>query len=383
MLMPTKPIYLDYNATTPIADEVAEAMLPYLKEGFGNPSSSHPYGQAARAAVDKARTQVATLLNCQPAEVVFTGGGTESNNTVIKGVADASGWGGGHLVVSAVEHPAVIEPANWLTKHGFRSTHLPVDGLGRVDPDAVAEAIEPDTILVSVMLANNEVGTIQPIAEISKIAHARGVPLHTDAAQAVGKIPVDVDALGVDFLSVAGHKFYAPKGIGALYIREGRHIAPLLHGASHESGRRAGTENVLEIVGLGRAAELARQGLPGSTPRIRQLRDRLWEALSGSVPEIRRNGDPAPQGGLPNTLSVSFRHIEANILLGIVGDRLAASAGAACHAEDITISKVLEAMRVPVDFAMGTVRLSLGAHTTAEEVDSAASILATAVGQLR
>jgi len=381
--MPTNPIYLDYNATTPIAEEVAGAMLPYLQGRFGNPSSSHPYGKAIRAAVDEARAQVAALLGCQPAEVVFTSGGTESNNTVIKGVADASGWGGGHLVVSAVEHPAVLEPCNWLTKHGFRTTQVPVDGLGRVDPDAVADAIEPDTILVSVMLANNEVGTIQPIAEIAKIAHARGVPLHTDAAQAVGKIPVDVDALGVDFLSVAGHKFYAPKGIGALYIREGRHFAPLLHGAGHESGRRAGTEDVLEIVGLGRAAELARQSLPESTPRIRQLRDRLWKAISGSIPEIRRNGDPAPEGGLPNTLSVSFRQVEANVLLGIVGDRLAASAGAACHADDITISKVLEAMHVPADFAMGTVRLSLGMHTTAEEVDSAASILATAVGQLR
>jgi cysteine desulfurase len=381
--MPTNPIYLDYNATTPIADEVAGAMLPYLEGRFGNPSSSHPYGQATRAAVEGAREQLASLLGCQPAEVIFTGGGTESNNTVIKGVADASGWGGGHLVVSAVEHPAVIEPANWLTKHGFRSTQVSVDSLGRVDPDAVAEAIEPDTILVSVMLANNEVGTIQPIAEIGKVAHARGVPLHTDAAQAVGKIPVDVNVLGVDFLSVAGHKFYAPKGIGALYIREGRHIAPLMHGAGQESGRRAGTENVLEIVGLGQAAEMARRELPDSLPRIRQLRDRLWEALAGSIPDIRRNGDPAPDGGLPNTLSVSFRQVEANTLLGVIGDRVAASAGAACHANSVTISKVLEAMHVPLDYAMGTVRLSLGLHTTAEEVDDAAKIIAAAVGQLR
>jgi cysteine desulfurase len=382
-LMPTDPIYLDYNATTPIADEVAEAMRPYLDEVYGNPSSAHPYGQQTRAAVEKARAQVAALLGCQPAEVVFTSGGTESNNTVIKGVAEASGGQGGHIVVSVVEHPAVLEPCRWLAGRGYRITRLPVDGLGRVAPDEVASAIEPDTILVSVMLANNEVGTIQPIAEIGQIAHARGVLLHSDAAQAVGKIPVDVNALGVDFLSVAGHKFYAPKGIGALFIREGRHIAPLMHGAGQESGRRAGTENVLEIVGLGQAAEMARRELPDSLPRIRQLRDRLWEALAGSIPDIRRNGDPAPDGGLPNTLSVSFRQVEANTLLGVIGDRVAASAGAACHANSVTISKVLEAMHVPLDYAMGTVRLSLGLHTTAEEVDDAAKIIAAAVGQLR
>jgi cysteine desulfurase len=381
--MPTQPIYLDYNATTPIADEVAGAMLPYLQEHFGNPSSAHPYGQQTRAAVEKARSQVAALLGCQPPEIVFTSGGTESNNAVIKGVADAVGGQGGHVVVSAVEHPAVLESCNWLAKRGYRITRVPVDGLGRVDPAAVADAVEPDTILISIMLANNEVGTIQPIAEIGEIARERGVPIHTDAAQAVGKIPVDVNALGVDFLSVAGHKFYAPKGVGALYVREGRHLAPLMHGSSQESGRRAGTENVLEIVGLGQAAEMARRTLSSSGPRMRLFRDRLWEHLAGSIPDIRRNGDPNPDGGLPNTLSVSFHHVEANTLLGVIGDRVAASAGAACHANSVTVSKVLEAMRVPLDYAMGTVRLSLGLHTTAGEVDEAAKIIAAAVGQLR
>ncbi len=373
------PIYLDYNATTPVDPEAAEAMLPYLYERFGNPSSTHAYGQAAREGVERARRQLADLLGCTPGEVIFTGSGTESNNTVIKGIAETHWDRGGHIITSAVEHPAIVEPCRWLEGHGFTLTVLPVDGLGRVSPAAVEKAISPRTILVSIMLANNEVGTGQPVAEIAAIAHAHGALVHTDAAQAIGKMPVSVNDLGVDFLSVAGHKFYAPKGIGALYCRGGQ-IPRFMHGAGHEAGRRAGTENVLEIVGLGQAAEVARRDLEQNVSHLRAMRDRLWEGLS-SLEDVRRNGDP--DRGLPNTLSVSFRHVEANILLDRVGDRIAASAGAACHSGEVSVSAVLKAMAVPPDYAMGTVRLTVGKMTTPEEVETAIGAISSAVEALR
>jgi cysteine desulfurase NifS/selenium donor protein len=374
-------IYLDYNATTPIDPAVAEAMLPFLHRHFGNPSSSHAYGVTTRTAIEQARGQVAALLGCRPEEILFTSGGSESNNTVIKGIAASSRERGRHIITSAVEHPAVIEPCQALEAEGFEVTYLPVDSAGRVDPDEVARALTPGTILITVMHANNEVGTVQPIAEIAALARERGIPVHTDAAQSVGKIPVRVDELGVDFLSVAGHKLYAPKGVGALYIRGGRELPKLMHGAGHESNRRAGTENVLEIVGLGKAAELARARLEESSRHTRARRDRLRGALEARLGPLRINGDP--EGGLPNTLSVCFAGVDASTLLAEVGDRVAASAGAACHADGVDLSTVLEAMKVPVHEAMGTVRFSVGRGTTEREVDEAAEVVSGAVERLR
>ncbi len=379
--MTPRPIYLDYNATTPVAPEVVEAMLPYLTERFGNPSSNHLYGREAREGMEQAREQIAALLNCSSGEIIFTSGGTESNNTVIKGVAEAYRQRGRHIVTTAIEHPAVLEPCDWLAAQGFEITILPVDALGRVDPADVERAIRQDTILVSVMLANNEVGTIQPVAEIAQIAHARGVLVHTDAAQAVGKIPVSVPDLGVDFLSVAGHKLYAPKGIGALYVRQGTPLPKFMHGAGHEGGRRAGTENIPYAVALGQAAVLAHRGLPHDIEHMQAMRDRLWAGLREHVQDIRRNGDP--DHSLPNTLSVSFREVEANTLLTHISDRIAASAGAACHADSIALSAVLQAMKVPLDYAMGTLRLSVGRLTTHDEVDQSVGTIAEAVRVIR
>jgi cysteine desulfurase len=376
-----RPIYLDYNATTPVLPAVAEAMLPYLYEHFGNPSSGHPYGAAARGAVEKARRQVADLLGARPEEIVFTSGGSEANNTAILGVARLLRSRGRHVVTSAVEHPAVLEPCAALEAEGFRVTRVPVDGAGRVDPDEIAKALTPETILVSIMHANNEVGTIEPVAEIAGLARERGILVHTDAAQSAGKIPVDVGALGVDFLSVAGHKLYAPKGVGALYVRTGVELPRLVHGASHESGRRAGTENVLEIVGLGEACAIARRDLEASRLHLQAMRDRLWSGLAEEIDDLRRNGDP--RAGLPNTLSVGIGGVEASTLLAEVGDRVAASAGAACHAAGVELSSVLEAMRVPMRYAVGTVRFSVGRGTTESEVDEAVRIMADAVRRLR
>ena len=378
--MDENPIYLDYNATTPIAPEVAEAMIPYLYEHFGNPSSSHAYGADARKAVVKARARVAALLGCRAEEIVFTSGGSESNNTVIQGVARQLRSRGRHLITSAIEHPAILEPLETLSKEGYRITRLPVDAQGRVDPDSLAAEITPETILVTIMHANNEVGTIQPIAELARIARKLGVLFHTDAAQSVGKIPVGVDELGVDFLSVAGHKLYAPKGIGALYIRAGLDLPRLIHGASHESGRRAGTENVLDIVGLGVACEIAARDLQANMVHYQKMRDRLSEGLSSRIDGLRRNGDI--DQALPNTLSVCFRGVEANTLLDEIGDRVAASAGAACHAGEIDVSAVLEAMKVPLDYAMGAVRFSVGRATTTAEIDETSRIVGKAVQRL-
>jgi len=378
------PIYLDYNATTPIAREVAEAMAPYLYEHFGNPSSSHFYGVATKRAVEAARAQVAGLLNCQPHEVVFTSGGTESNNYAIKGVAlSARGGRRNQIITSAVEHPAVSEVCHWLREQGFRVTVLPVDRDGLVDPADLEQAITPDTLLVSVMHANNEVGTVQPIAELAEIARRAGAVVHTDAAQSVGKLPVKVDQLGVDLLSIAGHKVYAPKGIGALYIRTGLELAALIHGAGHEGGRRPGTENVLEIVGLGKACQIASRDLERNMAHFQAMRDRLHAGLARELGDeaVRLNGHPKER--LPNTLSLSFRGVEANTLLSEVGEQVAASAGAACHADEVDVSAVLEAMQVPVEWAMGTIRFSVGRDTTAEQVDRAIEVVSSAVRRLQ
>ena len=376
----SSPIYLDYNATTPIAPEVAAAMRPFLEDHYGNPSSSHRFGIEARRAVEQARRQVAELLGAQPDEIVFTSGGTESNNAAIMGIAYANRDRGRHIITSAVEHPAVSEVCRFLEQEGFRITTIPVDEFGRVDPAHVERALTPETILVTIMHANNEVGTIQPIAEIAAILRGGNVPLHCDGAQAVGKIPARVAELGADLYSVAGHKMYAPKGIGALYIRRGTELAKFLHGADHERNRRAGTENVLEIVGLGKAAELAARDLKRNRTRMREMRDRLHDAIRTRIPDAHLNGHPELR--LPNTLSLAFPGLEANTILDELSE-VAASAGAACHADQIDVSQVLQAMHVPVHIAMGTIRFSVGRTTTPGEIDRVADQVVGVVTRLR
>jgi cysteine desulfurase len=364
-----KPIYLDYNASTPIAPEVAAAMRPFLTEHFGNPSSLHWAGAPAKASVEQARAQVARLLGASPNEIVFTSGGSEANNHAIKGAFFGLRSRGNHLITTRVEHPATLQPCRFLETLGAEVTYLPVDSTGRVDPDDVRRAITDRTILITVMHANNEVGTIQPIPEIARLARERGILFHTDAAQSVGKIPTDVDELGVDLLSVAGHKLYAPKGVGALYIRQGVRLEPLIHGAGHESGRRAGTENVLLNVGLGAACELTLGGAPPalpSMPEVRRLRDRFWDLLREAFGEqVVLNGHPTER--LPNTLNLSFvGHSGEEILSRLEG--VAASTGSACHSGQVRLSPVLQAMGVAPEVGMGAIRFSLGRYTTPEEI---------------
>ena len=367
-----RKIYLDFNASTPIAPEALEAMRPFLTDHYGNPSSLHWAGVPAKDAVERARGQVAGILGCDPTEVVFTSGGSEANNHAILGVFFANRDRGDHIITTEVEHPATIEPCRFLERSlGAKVTVLPVDEYGMVDPDDVRKAITPRTVLITVMHANNEVGTIEPIPEIAAIAREAGVPFHTDAAQTVGKIPTDVEELGVDLLSVAGHKVYAPKGIGALYVREGTRIEPFVHGAGHEGGRRAGTENVLLAVALGAACEVAR-GWVGM-PQARSLRDRFWEGLKDIFGEnITLNGHPVER--LPNTLSVNLAgRVGAEILAKMPG--VAASTGSACHAGSVTLSPVLAAMGVPPGEGMGAIRFSLGRTTTWEELEKVLHML--------
>jgi cysteine desulfurase len=375
-----KPIYLDYNATTPIDHRVLEAMRPYIDEHFGNPSSSHAYGAVAKKAVEDARRQVAGLLGCRPYEIVFTSGGSESNNHAIRGVARAYRSKGNHIITSAVEHPAVIEVCRFLEAEGYRVTYLPVDEFGLVSPEDVEEAITPETILVTVMHANNEVGTVEPVAEIAAIAKRHGILMHSDCAQSVGKIPVTIDRLGVDLISIAGHKIYAPKGVGALYIREGVRADKLIHGADHEMKRRAGTENVAGIVGLGKACEIINQDLDRHGKHMETMRNRLEAALKSEFEFARLNGHPVKR--LPNTLSVGFKGLEATTILSELAG-VAASAGAACHSDRVDVSSVLEAMRVPLEFAMGTIRFSTGRFTTADEIDKAVSEVGSVVRRLK
>jgi len=370
------PLYLDTNATSPIDPRVAETMRPYLYEHFGNPSSGHVYGQAARAAVDKARAQVAGLLGCTPTEVVFTSGGSESNNWALKGAAWAREDRGRHLVISAVEHPATSAVCDWLAGRGWEVSVVPVDGNCLIDPDDVAKALRPDTVLVSIMHANNEVGTVQPIARIAALAHDAGAPMHTDAAQSAGKIPVRVDALGVDLLSLASHKLYGPKGIGALYVRAGVTLDNLVHGAQQEGGRRAGTESVILVAGLGEAAALAAEDVVEEGPRLAALRDRLQATLVEAAPDAVVHARDAER--LPNTLSIGFPGRLASDLMATL-DGIACSAGAACHAGGATASAVLTAMGAPQEAAVGTLRLSLGRFTTEDEVERAAAMIAALV----
>jgi cysteine desulfurase len=371
-------IYLDYNATTPVAPEVFRAMRPYLEAEFGNPSCDYPLGRRAREAVHQAREDVAALLGCGSEAIVFTSGATEANNTVLKGVAFHHARG--HIITCATEHPAVLAPCRYLESQGFSLTILAVDGAGRVDPDAVRRALTPATILISVMHANNETGAIAPLREIGALAREAGVAFHTDAAQSVGKIPVDVDELQVDFLTLAGHKFYAPKGVGALYVRGGTAFTPLLHGASQEGGHRAGTENVPYMVALGAACRLARESAPGAAAQLKSLRDRLHERLKAGVPGLILNGPEVER--TPNTLNVSFPGISGGELMAGLPD-LAVSLGSACHAGQGTISPVLAAMGVPIGLARGAVRFSVGSPTTMAEVDRAAALLLERLGQLR
>ncbi len=382
------PIYLDYNATTPVDPAVLEAMLPYLKEQWGNPSSTHAYGKIAHAAVETARGQLAALLGAEPGEVVFTGGGSEASNHAIKGVCLArprglvarlfggSDPGRAHVITTAVEHPATLQPVEFLRRLGASVTVLGVDRFGMVDPDDVRKAITPRTRLVTVMHSNNEVGTLMPIQEIAAVCRERGVLVHTDCAQSLGKVPVSVRELGVDFLTVAGHKLYAPKWVGALFVRRGVTVEPLIHGAGHESGRRAGTENVPYIVGLGKAAELAAKSLPQAADRLRQLRDRLHQKLQAALGErLVLNGHPGRR--LPNTLNISFLgHVGSELLAKVPG--VAASTGSACHEGTVTRSPVLCAMEVPLEVNHGAVRLTVGRFTTEDEIDQAAELLIAA-----
>jgi cysteine desulfurase len=370
-------IYLDHNATTPLAPEAAAAMRPYLTDDFGNPSSQHWAGVPARDAVEAARSQVAALLCCDATEIVFTSGGTEANNQAIKGIffATKDRIKSPHFVTSQVEHPAVLEPCRFIEHLGGKVTRLRVDHFGLVDPDEVRHAIRPETVLVSVMHANNEVGTIQPIEEIAWIAHEHGVLFHTDAAQTVGKVPVDCEALGVDLLTLAGHKLYGPKGVGALFIREGVDMEPLLHGADHEAGRRASTENVLEIVGLGAACRAATDRIENA--QATELRDHFWQRLVDQFGKgVSLNGHPERR--LPNTLNVSFNgHVGGEILAQL--PEVAASTGAACHAGRAEMSPVLRAMGIEETMGLGAIRFSLGRGTTVAEIDQVVELLAAVV----
>ncbi|WP_052889178.1 cysteine desulfurase family protein [Thermogemmatispora carboxidivorans] len=376
-------LYLDYNATTPVDPVVVEAMLPYLREHFGNPSSAHSYGWAAHQALERARAEVAMLLGCTPGEIIFTGGGSESDNLAIRGVVLARREQGNHIITQVTEHPAVLNTCRALERlYGFRVTYLPVDEYGRVSPEQVERVIDRRTVLVSVMHANNETGTLQPLAEIAAIAHRYGALMHSDAAQSVGKITTSVADLGVDLLTVAGHKLYAPKGVGALYVRRGLGFAlePVLYGGGQEGGLRAGTENVAACVALGAACRLAAERLPSESARLRRLRDLLWQRLRESLGErIQLNGYPEER--LPNTLNVSISGLSGEEILAATPE-VAASTGSACHEGSTDPSPVLLAMGLSRGRALGALRLTLGRWSSVDEVERAAASLLRSIGAL-
>jgi cysteine desulfurase len=372
-------IYLDNNATTPAAPEVLEAMRPFFGERFGNASSIHHHGQQARAAVERARESVAALLGCRPAEVVFTGGGTEADNLAVFGLAAA----GDHVIASTIEHHAVLNSCKHLAEKGIEVTSLPVDGRGLVDPDDLRRALRSNTKLVTIMFANNETGVIQPVDEIGKICTETEVYFHTDAVQAAGKVPLDVKTIGCDLLSISGHKIHAPQGVGALYVRKGTHLQPLFYGGSHERSRRAGTENVPGIVGLGKAAELALQGFArGDDKTLAALRDRLQQGILAQVDEAGVNGNGAPR--VPNTTNLYFDHIEGEaIVIALDLKGLAVSTGAACSSGAIEPSHVLTAMGLSADRARASIRFSLGKQNTAEDIDFALALVPETIARLR
>ncbi|MFU8803485.1 MAG: cysteine desulfurase family protein [Bradymonadaceae bacterium] len=373
------PIYLDHNATTPILPEVVDAMLPYLREHFGNPSSGHVFGARAKEAVEKAREQVARLLGCEADEVFFTSGGTEANNLAIRGVTEACRERS-HIITSIIEHPATARPCAWLERHDYSVSRLPVDTDGRVRADDARQGIDENTALVTLIHANNETGVLQPVREISILAHAKGALMHTDAAQSVGKVAVDVRDLDVDLLSLAGHKLYAPKGVGALYVRRGTPIAPLVLGAGHERGLRPGTENVASIVGLGAACARAARDLDTEAARVATLRDLLWHRLNEAIPNLAINGHPLER--LPNTLNVRFPGISGPALLSQTPE-IAASTGSACHEGHDQPSPIILAMGISPQDALGSVRLTLGHSTTADDITRASDYLIRSACSIR
>ncbi len=367
-------IYLDNNATTAPASEVVRAMEECLKKNSGNPSSVHTFGMTARDAVEHSRKKIAELIGASPDEIIFTSGGTEANNMAIFGTAKR--FKTGHIITSSIEHPAVLKPLKYLQQQGFRVTYLPVDEYGFVDPSALLHHIRKDTVLITIMHSNNETGVIQPIAEIGKMARERGIPFHTDAAQSVGKVPVNVKRFNVDLLTVVSHKFYGPKGVGALYKRKDVRLEPLLYGASHEKGLRPGTENVCSIAGLGKAAEVAREELQERVRNMRYLSRMLYNELLRNIPGIKLNGHPVKR--LPNTLNISFPGVAGSSLLEKLRNEIAASTGSACHEGKHTPSAVLKAMGLSDEQALSAVRLSLGRDTTEREIKKAAKAIVRA-----
>jgi cysteine desulfurase len=377
-----KRIYMDYAATTPAHPEVVKAMLPYFNEIFGNPSSLHSYGQEARSAVEAARIKLAGFIGSKAEEVVFTSGGTESDNFAVKGVAYANENKGNHIIISSIEHHGVLEPCRFLEKRGFQISYLPVDKYGMVDPDDVKKAITSKTILVSVMHASNEVGTIQPISEIGKITREAGVYLHTDAVQTFGHVPLNVNELNVDLLSLSGHKLYGPKGIGALYIRKGTKITPFMHGGGQEEGRRGSTQNVPGIVGLGKAIDIAQQEMNDEAHRLISFRDRLITGLSEKIDYLKLNGHP--QKRLPNNVNISIDFVEGEAtLLSLDFEGICASTGSACSSESAEPSHVLTAMQIPAEEARCSLRFSLGKWTTETDIDRVLSVLPEIITKLR
>ena len=375
-----RQVYLDHNASTPVHPEVVAAMLPYFSERFGNPSSVHGFGREAREGLETAREQVAHFLRVGKEEVVFTSGGTESDNMAVKGVAMARRQG--HIITSRIEHHAVLRAVQTLESQGFAATYLEVDGHGQVDPDALRRAIRPDTILITIMHANSEIGTIQPARELGAIAREHNIPFHMDAVQTFGKVPIDLDAFNIDMLSFSGHKIYGPKGVAGLYIRKGTKMVSIQHGGEHERRRRAGTENVAGIVGFGKAVEIRGRDMAEEAQRLTGLRDRLWQGLERRVPEVRLNGHPTQR--VPGTCNVCFRHVESeSIVLGLDLKGIGVSAGSACTSGNVEPSYVLVAMGVPLDWAMGAVRHSLGRSTTAADIDYVLDSTEPLVAKLR
>lgn len=377
-----RKVYLDNAATTALSPRVLEAMLPYFTQYYGNPSSVHAFGREAKQGLDKARDQVAKALHCEPSEVIFTGCGTESDNTVLLGVAQRYGDKGKHIITTNVEHHAILHTCEYLEKQGYSVTYLPVDQDGLVTAEQVAAAIRPDTILVSIMFANNEVGTIMPIQEIGAVCKEKDVLFHTDAVQAVGHIPVDVQAMHIDMLSLSAHKFHGPKGVGALYCRKGIRLPSYIMGGAQERGRRAGTENVAGIVGLGAAIQLATEQLEENRAKMTALRDRLMTGIQARISEVKLNGHPTNR--LPNNVNFSFKYIEGeSILLMLDMNGIAASSGSACTSGSLDPSHVLLALGLPHEIAHGSVRLTLGDETTEEDIDYTIDVLEKTVARLR
>jgi cysteine desulfurase len=376
----SRRVYLDHNASTPVHPEVVAEMVPYFGETYGNPSSVHGFGRAAREGLDRARARVAAFLGVNADDLVFTSGGTESDNLAIKGLAFARKRG--HLITSKIEHHAVLRTCQWLETQGFDATYLPVDEYGMVDPDDVKRAIRPDTIAISVMHANSEMGTIQPIAAIGALAREHEVPFHVDAVQTFGKVPIDLEAMGISLLSASSHKIYGPKGVAVLWIRKGMRMVSILHGGEHERRRRAGTENVPGIVGFGKAVEIRVRDMAEEAGRVTALRDRLWNGIRARVPDVKLNGHPSER--LPGTANISFRGVETeSIVLGLDLKGIGVSAGSACTSGNVEPSYVLVAMGVPLEYSMGAVRHSLGRSTTAEDIDYVVDSVEPIVRKLR